>query len=196
MTIKLADGRNELWQWDTGRKVAFDDETVKQAHFQNYASGYGRTIDVNVENGEAKIPDELLQTAMPLTVYAYIGEESNGYTKVERVFTVKQRKRPAEYVFMPTEQLTLRQLQQQIGDLDDLKTYNKDNLVAAINEARQSGGGGGGGYQIGPGLKLDAETNTLSVDTAEIVEKDNTKPVTSAAVFAEVGNINALLATI
>lgn len=37
------------------------------------------------------------------------------------------------------------QLQQQIGDLDDLKTYNKDNLVAAINEARQSGGGGSGG---------------------------------------------------
>lgn len=37
------------------------------------------------------------------------------------------------------------QLQNQIGDLADLKTYNKDNLVAAINEARQSGGGGGGG---------------------------------------------------
>lgn len=88
------------------------------------------------------------------------------------------------------------QLQKQIGDLDDLKTYNKGNLVDAINEARQSGGGGGGGYQIGDGLKLDAETNTLSVDTAAAVEKDNTKPVTSAAVYTEVGNINALLATI
>ena len=88
------------------------------------------------------------------------------------------------------------QLQKQIGDLDDLKTYNKGNLVQAINEARQSGGGSGGGYTIGDGLKLDAETNTLSVDTAEIVEKDNTKPVTSAAVYTEVGNINALLATI
>ena len=37
------------------------------------------------------------------------------------------------------------QLQKQIGDLDDLKTYNKGNLVDAINEARQSGGGSGGG---------------------------------------------------
>lgn len=86
-------------------------------------------------------------------------------------------------------------IQAQIGDLADLKTYSKDNLVAAINEARNSGGGSGG-YNIGPGLKLDAETNTLSVDTAEIVEKDNTKPITSAAVYTEVGNINALLATI
>ena len=61
---------------------------------------------------------------------------------------------------------------------------------------RQSGGGSGGGYNIGDGLKLDTETNTLSVDTADAVEKDNTKPVTSAAVYTEVGNINALLATI
>lgn len=88
------------------------------------------------------------------------------------------------------------QLQKQIGDLDDLKTYNKGNLVDAINEARSSGGSVGGGYTIGDGLKLDAATNTLSVDTAEAVEKDNTKPVTSAAVYTEVGNINALLATI
>lgn len=88
------------------------------------------------------------------------------------------------------------QLQKQIGDLDDLKTYNKGNLVDAINEARNSGGGTGGGYTIGDGLKLDAATNTLSVDTADKVEQDNTKPVTSAAVYTEVGNINALLATI
>jgi hypothetical protein len=88
------------------------------------------------------------------------------------------------------------QLQKQIGDLDNLKTYNKGNLVDAINEARSSGGGTGGGYNIGDGLKLDAATNTLSVDTAAAVEKDNTKPVTSAAVYTEVGNINALLATI
>lgn len=88
------------------------------------------------------------------------------------------------------------QLQNQIGDLDDLQTYNKGNLVDAINEARSSGGSGGGGYTIGDGLKLDAANNTLSVDTAAAVEKDNTKPVTSAAVYTEVGNINALLATI
>ncbi len=35
------------------------------------------------------------------------------------------------------------QLLSQIGNLDDLDTAAKDNLVAAINEAAQSGGGGG-----------------------------------------------------
>lgn len=72
----------------------------------------------------------------------------------------------------------------------------KKPVEISFSVAVRAGSGSGGGYNIGPGLKLDAETNTLSVDTAEIVEKDNTKPVTSAAVFAEVGNINALLATI
>lgn len=53
-----------------------------------------------------------------------------------------------------------------------------------------------GGYVIGAGLKLDPDTHTLRVDTAEAVEQDNTLPVTSAAVFTTVGNIDALLATI
>lgn len=148
MTIKLADGRSELWQWDTGRKITFDDANIKQAHFQNHANGYGRTIDVDVEDGAAKIPDELLQAALPLTVYAYIGEESDGYTKVERVFTVKPRKRPAEYVFTPADQLTLRKLESMIGNLADLTTKAKENLVAAINEAAKTGSGGAGSIDL------------------------------------------------
>lgn len=60
----------------------------------------------------------------------------------------------------------------------------------------RGGGGGSSAYQIGSGLKLDTATNTLSVDTADAVEQDNTKPITSAAVFVEVGNIEALLAAL
>lgn len=43
---------------------------------------------------------------------------------------------------------------------------------------------------------LTLEGGILSVNRAEKVEEDNTLPITSAAVYAEVGNINALLATI
>lgn len=77
----------------------------------------------------------------------------------------------------------------------EFELKNRDPIDVSFNVSVRAGGGSGG-YNIGPGLKLDAEANTLSVDTADAVEKDNTKPVTSAAVFAEVGNINALLATI
>lgn len=55
-------------------------------------------------------------------------------------------------------------------------------------------GGGGLDYVIGSGLKV--EGNVLSVDTAQRVEEDNTRPVTSAAVYVEIGNIEALLAAL
>ena len=51
-----------------------------------------------------------------------------------------------------------------------------------------------GGYAIGDGLKV--KNGKLSVDTATVAEQDNTKPITSGAVYTAVGNINALLATI
>lgn len=55
--------------------------------------------------------------------------------------------------------------------------------------------GGGFPYQIGHGLKVTG-TNTLEVDTATDVEQDNTLPITSAAVYTTVGNIEILLGTI
>lgn len=53
---------------------------------------------------------------------------------------------------------------------------------------------GGTSYKIGHGLKV--EDGTLMVDTADAVEQDNTLPVTSAAVFVQTGNIEALLAAL
>lgn len=46
------------------------------------------------------------------------------------------------------------------------------------------------------GSGLTVIDGALSVDTADAPEPDNTKPITAAAVYTEVGNINALLATI
>ena len=54
--------------------------------------------------------------------------------------------------------------------------------------------GGAGSWGIGAGLKV--VDGKLTVDTADKVEEDNTKPVTSAAVFVELGNVEALLAQI
>ena len=89
----------------------------------------------------------------------------------------------------------ISQILTDMGNLAYLTTEDKSSLVAAINEVRRTGGGGTA-YAIGHGLKLDANTNTLSVDMADKIEQDNTLPITAAAVYAEVGNINALLKTI
>lgn len=151
------------------------------------------------DGNKVVVPHEILADAGPIARVGVYGANADGLILPTVWVTLGKVMPAAEPSGDPGADPTLpvwAQLQNQIGDLDDLKTYNKGNLVDAINEARSSGGSGGGGYTIGDGLKLDAATNTLSVDTAEAVEKDNTKPVTSAAVYTEVGNINALLATI
>lgn len=151
MTITIADGRGALWQWDTGRRVRITDgDGVKQIHYQNKC--FGRSVDVDVgADGTAIIPDELLQDWHPLTAYAYVTDGTGGYTKVQQDFIVHRRAKPAGYVYTPTDQLTLQAIQRQIGDLADLTTEAKENLVAAINEAAASGGSESIGLRVADG---------------------------------------------
>ena len=62
---------------------------------------------------------------------------------VQQDFAVHKRAKPAGYVYTPTDQMTLQTIQRQIGDLADLTTTAKENLVAAINEVARTGGGAG-----------------------------------------------------
>ena len=150
MTITIADGRGALWQWDTGRRVKITDgDGVKQVHYQNRC--FGRSVDVDVgTDGTAIIPDELLQDWHPLTAYAYVTDDAGGYTKVQVDFAVHRRARPADYVYTPTEHAGFDRLRTEIGNLADLTTEDKSNLVAAINEAAASGGGGADWQQNDP----------------------------------------------
>ena len=134
--IKLADGRGLLYQWDTGRQVECDAE---QVHFSNHH--YGTSIDVNVQGGKATIPNQLLTSATPLKAWAWVTDSNGEYTKEEQIFIVEKRNKPSDYVYTPAEIKTWQDLQNQIGDLNNLTTTHKDNLVNAINDAALGGGG-------------------------------------------------------
>ncbi len=71
---------------------------------------------------------------------------------------------------------------------EEQKAQARENIGAGT-------GTGGVNFTTDETLTL-SDDGVLSVNTAKDVEKDNTLPVTSAAVYAEVGNINALLETI
>lgn len=113
--LTLNDGRNELWQWDTKRKLTVDDDCT-QVHFSNKV--FGRSIDVDVVDGVAEIPDVLLQTDKELTAWAFVGTPENGYTKISKVFKVNRRNKPADYVFTPPEQTTLGEILERLDDLE------------------------------------------------------------------------------
>ena len=138
MNITLDDGRTELWQWDTGRKIVVDDKSVSEVHFSKYSSN--QAITREVVNGKAEIPNFLLQDTHAVTVYAYSGSTENGYTMAEKTFNVAKKPKPASYVGTEEDKAILAKLKEEIGNLSDLQTNAKDNLVAAINEAAASGG--------------------------------------------------------
>lgn len=140
MTLELADGRGELFQWDTGRIIEFGEDAVSQAHFTNTEKVINIPYTVEVKNRKAAIPDELLQVPGKLIVYAWVSDTNGGYTKAQVIFPVFTRPKPSDYVYTPTEHAGFDRLCTEIGDLADLQTDAKDSLVAAINEAAASGG--------------------------------------------------------
>lgn len=146
MKISIAYGRGALWQWDTGRRLRVG-SGVEQIHYQNRALGGSVDVDVG-DDGTAIIPDELLQDCHTLTAYAYVTDGTGAYTMVQQDFAVHKRAKPAGYVYTPTDQMTLQTIQRQIGDLAELTTEAKENLVAAINEAARTGGGGAGSMDL------------------------------------------------
>ena len=127
--LTLNDGRTELWQWDTGRTLAVDAD-CSQVHLSNKV--FGRSIDVDVVDGTAIIPDVLLQTDNDLNVWAFVGTAENGYTKISKTFRVNRRNKPADYVFTPTDQTTLAGLVERIDKIEE--TQGPDAIKNAVDD--------------------------------------------------------------
>lgn len=127
--LTLNDGRSELWQWDTGRTLAVDAD-CSQVHFSNKV--FGRSIDVDVVDGAAIIPDILLQTDKELNVWAFVGTAENGYTKISKTFKVNRRNKPADYVFTPVEQTTLAELSVRLDRIEE--SQDPDAIKNAVED--------------------------------------------------------------
>lgn len=123
--------REMLWQWDYGQRVQLHDVHVGTAvHFSNAAIKPNALVTEAYEDGEgvyANIPDILLQTAGTLTAYIYIEDGDEGHTEYRKMFIVRDREKPDDYVY--TE--------------DDVKTWV--SLEERIKVLEESGGGGAGG---------------------------------------------------
>jgi hypothetical protein len=115
MKLQIKDGRENLCQWDTGRSVVVS-EPCDVVHFSNMP--YGKAFTVAVVDGEAIIPDKLLQSGAMLYCYAFVGSVENGYTEYSQQFVVEKKPKPTDYVFTPTEYVTIEQLDERVTKLE------------------------------------------------------------------------------
>lgn len=145
----------------------------------------GNTYNKLLVQDKTKLPVEIVSGECSISVFGYKPGAPNRGTTVPYCthISVSGFVSTAETPIPPTPDLyaqLLAQIQQGgSGSGYILPTATKQLL---------------GGIKVGEDLKITAD-GTLSVDKATAVA-DNTKPITAAAVYKEVGNINALLATI
>ncbi len=126
---------------------------IKYAVFE----GSGRRIALTNIGESCIIPHEVLAKhggALRVGVYGRTADGSAATPTVYAQLGIIQR--GADPNADPSTKPTLpvwAQLQAQIGDLSNLTTEDKTNLVAAINEAAKSGGSGSGGGKDGTGIE-------------------------------------------
>ena len=103
------------------------------------------TVDVLNPGNQCVIPHEVLDTVGTLVkvgIYAVRGDDLVIPTVYAHIGVVLKGADPSGDVSVDPTLPVWAQIQGIIGNLSELETEAKNNLVAAINEAAQTGGGG------------------------------------------------------
>ena len=115
--------REMLWQWDYGQRVQLRDVPVgTKVHFSNAVTKQTALVTEAYEDGEgvyADIPNVLLQTAGTLTAYIYIEDGDEGHTEYRKLFIVRDREKPDDYVYTEDEVKTWEVLEERIKALEE-----------------------------------------------------------------------------
>ncbi|MBP3389439.1 MAG: hypothetical protein J6K98_06140 [Clostridia bacterium] len=111
--ICISDHTPFFWQWDQNRRLEIGgiSDTCQVHYVQEGGESGCLVVEAQWEEGRllAAVPNILLQTAAPITVYLYCGEETR-FTAHHTVFNVEPRERPTDYVYTETEVLTWESL--------------------------------------------------------------------------------------
>jgi hypothetical protein len=107
--FKIFDGRDHFYQWDLDRQIEVEDATITEVHFCNRTDECSLVVDVEeltiFADGKeftrrvANVPNIILQKSFDVRVFGYDGKA----TRYDKVFNVKPRTRPADYVYTETE---------------------------------------------------------------------------------------------
>ena len=148
---------SRLCQWDVGRSVSVSDSKATHVHLAN--QGDSKASIIEIKNGEAKIPDYLLQTGKTLHAYAVL----DGVTLESKSFAVCKRERPENYVYQ-----------------DDQRNYIYDLITNAENAAQNANlaaqKANEAAEKLGP-VVIPTKVSQLQNDSGFLTEE--TAPVTS-----------------
>ena len=120
--FKLADGRQNVYQWDINVKLLLDEsnKSADEVHFSARFSRVSLSVEVvhTVDSSYVTIPNILLQKPNDIIAYSYITNADGSYTKYDTIIPVIARPKPSGYVYEETEILTWKSLDERITELE------------------------------------------------------------------------------
>lgn len=110
--FRIADGREQFYQWDLDRQVIVEDSTVTEVHFCNRTGDC--SLVTEVVDGLANVPNIILQKSFDIRVFGYDGKA----TLHEKTFKVKPRSQPADYVYTETVVKSIDELMEAVEQVN------------------------------------------------------------------------------
>lgn len=151
--MRILDGRNKLYQWDIGDFITDDEwQEGDKIHFDNGMSLIAPVVNAISKDGTvvAEVPNDMLQKDRDIRVYRYIVDGDSERTVDEQIFEVKQRPKPADYVYTPTE------------------IWSYELLEKRIEALEKNGGGGSGQPGFSPIVSITPIENGHRVTITDI----------------------------
>lgn len=109
--LHIYNGREHFYQWDLNQRITSNNFAVgDEIHFFNMKQPTALVVIAYELDGKvvAYVPNILLQSSCPITVYRYINTDNDAHTIEEYSFDVKQRAKPDDYVYTETEIYTIK----------------------------------------------------------------------------------------
>lgn len=126
---------DDLFQWDIDRQVVIlNDPTIQQVHF-SHCKEDGRALVVEATKNEneellAYIPNSLLTS--PRNIYVWTWKDEHTISGIYRL-QVHARPRPDNYIYKPTDVLTLESVVQWVKDYIQQFTIDSATNYEVLN---------------------------------------------------------------
>ena len=138
MNLKISDGRKSFYQWDKDVLLIASGLPVGcEIHFDYPGSDVPLTVVVKESGGKhfCEVPNVILMNSGTFGVYAYQTDADGSRTVYHRVFEVKPRKKPSDYVYTETETLSYASLEKRVDDLEGKVDLNSGGDVTMKDRA-------------------------------------------------------------
>lgn len=187
---------------------------------------HGTALPVYCGSEGGEVPEELIDTGKDIFVWFFYIGDGFGKSEYKWKIPNKCKPKTEQDEPTPTQQSSIDQAIAALNEAKEewegmsaeavtlphgsqaTAEYANGVLTIGVPRGADGGGEGGGGVDLYPATKYSlggiivgedlqvTSTGLLSVVKANRVEQDNTHPITAAAVYTEIGNIEAILRTI